>query len=106
MHNIKYKISTYPAKNKGYQSKNKTNGIILAYISNIWRLAEKSSMKFEDDSFQLFVDFLNYIFIHERFCLERAFQKIRIKGDMCNPCCVRPLSENTVKYLYNIEFEK
>ena len=105
MTEVDYIISLFPAKWDGYQSKRGTKGIVKAFVSNIWKLAQEDGMKFKEDIFDLFVDYLNFIFINERYCLERAFQKIRIKGGMCNPCCVSSLVSNTVEYLYGLEFE-
>lgn len=76
MTNIEYKISTYPSKFAGYQSKSGMNGKVTMYISTIWNYSEN----FDD-----FVNYIVFIVILERICLERAFQKIRMKG-RCNPC--------------------
>ena len=73
---IKYIFSTHLSKFGGYQAKNGKNGTITIFISSIY----KSSMNFED-----FVEWLDFYLIVERICLERAFQKIRMKN-RCNPC--------------------
>jgi len=73
---IRYKISTYPSKFGGYHSKNKENGIITAYITRIWNQCQ---------DFDNFVSDFIYINILERICLERGFQKIRMKN-RCKPC--------------------
>lgn len=73
---VEYKISSYPSKFAGYQSKKQTNGTVKIFISTLWKYAPN----FDDFLFQL-----NYIIILERICLERGFQKIRMKN-RCNPC--------------------
>ena len=67
----------YPSKNIGYQSKAREKGEVKLYISTIW----SHSTTFED-----FVEKIIYITILERICLERAFQKIRMKN-RCKPYC-------------------
>lgn len=94
--NVKYTISTNFAKFHGYQSKKGERGEIKLFVAEIW----KDCSNFED-----FVIAISHILTIERYCLERAFNKIRIKGGMCNPCCIMPLADATVKYLFNIEFE-
>jgi hypothetical protein len=104
---VDYKISTYLAKSDGYQSKKGETGKIIAYISNLWKQTEEwanENPKF--DHFELFVDYINLIFIHERYCLERAFQGIKIKGGMCKPCCVHNIVCNTMEYLFGLIFEE
>lgn len=103
---VDYKISTHLAKFDGYQSKKGLDGEIKAYISNIWKRAEESVEELQDiDVYDLFAEYLSVIFIHERYCLERAFQKIRIKGGMCKPCCVEHISLNTMEFLFGLTFE-
>lgn len=101
-YNINYIISIYPSKFDGYQSKKGNQGYITAYISNLWDHAKNGFCGI--GPFQLFVNLLNSIFIHERYCLERAFQKIRIKGGMCNPCCVKNIVNNTIEYLFGLNY--
>lgn len=86
---IKYKISTYPSKFMGYHSKNKENGEVKLYILTIW----KSSLNKFDD----FVYIINHIIILERICLERAFQKIRMKN-RCKPCKMEKYAMEMMKY--------
>ena len=68
-------------------------------------MTENWEEKLETSRFESFVTLLCYMIIHERYCLERAFQKIKIKGGMCKPCCVMHIAENTFDYLFNITFE-
>lgn len=72
---VNYKISSYQSKFLGYQSKKGNFGVIKLFICTIW--------KYSSD-FDTFVDNLNYILITERICLERAFQKIKMR-DRCKP---------------------
>ena len=88
---VKYIISTYPSKFAGYQSKKGPKGIIKTYIYHplYWNSADFSS----------FVLNLIHIILIERICLERAFNKIKIKGGMCNPCCVNKVADKIMEYL-------
>ena len=104
-HNVEYLISTRFSKFDGYQSKKGNQGYIKAYISNLWNMSLESALELSKNQFQLFVDMLNIIIIHERYCLERAFQKIKIKGGMCNPCCVRNIVRNTIQYLFDLDYD-
>ena len=81
MVDVKYLISISASKFHGYQSKKDNMGYVKAFVSNLWDHANAD--------YNLFVLRLIHIFIHERVCLERGFQRIKIKGGMCKPCCVR-----------------
>lgn len=92
MSEIEYITSTYPSKNSAYQSKKGNKGRIKLFISVIWK---------EAIIFDNFVALINFYQIMERYCLERCFQKIRIKGGMCNPnCCIQNITINTFNYLF------
>lgn len=106
IYNVNYLVSTHLSKFSGYQSKKGKEGYIKSYISNIWDITTEWTIRLNKTHFQSFVDFLCYIIIHERYCLERAFQKIRIKGGMCNPCCISNLTDSTFEYLFGIIFEE
>ena len=106
MSEIEYKISTYKSDAAGYQSKKGLIGIITVYISTIWKESEEWALEHNDNPFELFVDYINIVFIHERYCLERAFQKIKTKGGMCNPCCVMNSVDFTTEYLFSLSFKK
>lgn len=82
---VKYVISLHDSKFGGYQSKSNNKGIVKAYVSTIY----KGSYDYDT-----FVIHLIHIILHERICLERAFNKIRIKGGMCNPCCVESIANS------------
>ena len=95
---VEYKVSVSKSKFHGYQSKKGDLGCVKTFVSSIW-----------DDSkedFYLFVLRLIYIIIHERICLERAFQRIKIKGGMCNPCCVRRIAEEVYVTICNFIIEE
>lgn len=81
MSEVEYKISLYPSKFKAYSGKKGKNGYVKLFISNIWEEADKD--------FDLLVMRMICYTLLERICLERAFNKIRIKGGKCNPCCVK-----------------
>lgn len=73
---IEYIISTNKSKFCGYQSKKGNSGTVKVFIPNIYSI----SVDFDD-----FIDWLEFFLIVERICLERAFQKIKMKN-RCNPC--------------------
>jgi hypothetical protein len=77
---VNYKISLHKGKTPARWNINKNKGDITLYISNIWE---------ESESYISFIYWLIYSVIIERVCLERAFNKIRVKGGRCNPCCVK-----------------
>jgi len=106
MTEVDYKISLHPSKSDGYQSKKGLEGGIKAFITNIWNKTKEWAKENQIDHFKLFVDYINLTFICERYCLERAFQKIKIKGGMCNPCCVMKAVDLTVEYLFGLTFEE
>lgn len=72
--NVEYKVSTHSSKFLGYQSKKGNEGIVKVFISNIWKGCNNNFIRFYLT--------LNYITLLERICLERAFQRIRLK-DRC-----------------------
>lgn len=110
---IEYYISNRKAKNPGYQSKKKNKGRIRLSVSEIWKESFdyannncdlriiKNYEDFENFAFTLFIEAIDYYTILERYCLERCFQKIRIKGGMCNDCCTRKITNETMKHIYD-----
>jgi len=98
---VEYKVSTHKSKYEGYQSKKGNTGSVKAFISNLWYGVIRYSKRLGIDIFDLFVESLITIYICERFCLERAFQRIRIKGGACNPCCVQNITLYTTQYLFD-----
>ncbi|KKL98883.1 hypothetical protein LCGC14_1819970 [marine sediment metagenome] len=88
---VEYKISTYPSKFIGYQSKNKNRGEIKIYITSLWKWVHSwrwTKYFVEDETTEIMLDdFINemvFTVIIERICLERAFQKIRMR-ERCKP---------------------
>ncbi|MFW9872941.1 MAG: hypothetical protein ACFFG0_07555 [Candidatus Thorarchaeota archaeon] len=96
--NVNYVISLYPSKSHGYQTKKGRNGKVISYISTIWKECKKE--------FFTFTLHLILIIILERYCLERAFNRIRIKGRMCNPCCVENIALKTYEHLLDFIIEE
>lgn len=94
---VDYIISTFKSKFGAYQSKKGTKGILKLYISSIWSIS--------NNNFEEFLLQLNFFMTVERYCLERAFNKVRIKGGACNPCCVHNISHKTIEYLFNGDSE-
>lgn len=88
---VNYRVSIYASKFLGYQSKSGRKGIVKLYISNIWKWA--------DGDFSVFWKRMIAILLMERICLERAFNKIRIKGGKCNPCCVKPVALEMYEFI-------
>jgi hypothetical protein len=88
---------------------NKDIGRITLYLIPLWDDAIDHSLFKEHDEFntclEKFIDYLNFTYVLERVCIERAHEKIRIKGGRCKPCCVRyfaelmtyPLAWDTIK---------
>lgn len=92
MTEVEYIISTYSSKFAGYQSKKGINGIVKAYINPIYK---------NSSDLLSFTLHLIHIILIERICLERAFNKIRIKGGMCNPCCIDKIADKIMEFLYS-----
>jgi hypothetical protein len=91
-----YKISTYQSKFAGYHWTTSTSeSRITAYISNIWSFAKQQG-KSDDEIFDRFVKELNFIIILERICLERGFNKIRMKN-RCKPCKMEKYAREMIK---------
>lgn len=89
MNEIEYRVSTYPSKFGGYHSTSKGKSTITAYVSNL----------FYEKSFNTFVYNLIFINLIERICLERGFQKIRMKN-RCKPTC--KLEKYTYEMMYYV----
>lgn len=74
---VDYRVSTHLTDYEGYQSKAGNKGTITLFISSIW----EDSGCFDD-----FVERLIWVSLTERVCIERAFQKERMKN-RCKPIC-------------------
>ena len=79
MKNVNYKVSLHKSVSSARWNIKKDKGNIILYVSNIWD---------EFPNFDYFIEYCIYYTLMERICLERAFNKVRIKGGRCNPCCV------------------
>jgi len=78
MSEIDIHISMHPSKFAGYQAKAGSKGKITLFVSTLW---EESQGEFDR-----FVEDLATVYLVERVCLERAFQRIRM-ADRCEPYC-------------------
>ena len=76
-------------KSEGYWNINKDKGRIKFNLSLIY---ENCLSSIYDNIEESIIDRLILIEIMERCCIERAHEKIKIKGGRCNPCCVRNIS--------------
>lgn len=87
MNDVMYKISLYPSRFHAYQTKKGKKGIITQYISN-----------YRIENFDWFVGQLIAFQLLERICLERAFQKIKLKQrcDRCPPKRIADLMLNAM----------
>ncbi|KKK62437.1 hypothetical protein LCGC14_3004320, partial [marine sediment metagenome] len=59
---------------------------------NIWN-ESLTLQQIENQIIPYFTECCIYLILLERICLERAFNKIRIKGGRCNPCCVAKIAQ-------------
>ncbi len=78
MNEIDLRISTHPSEFLGYQAKSGIRGTITLFVSTLWKEAE--------GEFDRFVAELDYVYLLERICIERAFQRIRM-NNRCEPYC-------------------
>src|SRR4030065_2202931 len=76
MPNVEYVVSNYASRFGGYQSKHGTDGVLKVFLPTLWTNGR--------EKFESFVAELTYPIWLERICLERAFQKIRMKN-RCKP---------------------
>lgn len=81
---VKYKISIYLSNCCGYQFKARNKGYVKIYVSNIWFQTYDEKLDINGNFLNFVNNFILYIIL-ERICLEKGFQKIRIKGGSCNP---------------------
>lgn len=73
---VDYKVSLFPSKSVAHQSKNKNRGKVIIYASTLWKASK--------NSFELFAETLVFFTLLERICLERSFQKFRMRN-RCKP---------------------
>jgi len=84
---VEYKYSLNNMDTEGRWNINKSIGIITINLPNIYNITIKFN-KNKDNFVNEFISNLIEIELKERVCIERAYQKIRIKGGKCNPCVV------------------
>lgn len=89
MPSVEFVVSTHFSRFGGYQSKHGTEGTLKLFLPSLWKYAR--------GEFNSFVAEISYTILLERICLERAFQKIRMK----NRCDPKPCKiEQLVKIMY------
>lgn len=86
MLDVNYKVSLHKAKTPARWNINKDKGNIILYIGNIW--SSINNVLNDSNIYEYFIEWSILYILMERICLERAFNKIKIKGGRCNPCCV------------------
>jgi len=89
---VTYEISLNPSRFMGYQSKNKQKGMVKIFPINIFNAIP---------DFKIFVEEIIYFTILERICLERGFQKIRIKN-RCDPCKMRKYAITMYNWIFEM----
>ena len=80
LNNVEYKISLHPSRFVGYQSKNGNRGEVKLYVGTLWFNNSFEEEKDFEKDFEWFLEDFIHTLILERICLERAFQKIRLKN--------------------------
>lgn len=101
---VEYKVSLHEAGHDGRWNINKDLGTITSNLPRLYSRSEKTVTKYwkdtpnnlssiwkgQDDIIDLFTQHLIETEMVERICIERAYQKIRLKGrSRCKPfCCV------------------
>jgi hypothetical protein len=90
---IEYAISTHPSRFMGYQEKSGTRGTIKLYVASIYK-------QYEEEGEPPFVDLLIFYMLVERFCIERAFQHVRMH-QRCKPeCKIAPYAMYAYMHLF------
>jgi len=102
---VEYKVSLHKGNHEGRWNINKDKGYIVFNLPSLydrtmgaierWGKSDNYSKEFmEDMSINFFVGLLIEVELIERVCIERAHQKIRMKGrTRCKPvCCVEKLA--------------
>ena len=92
---VEYKYSLYQGKYPAYWNINKDSGKITFYLGEIWNIAQSRTKPNVEgwDELDSFIDELLFYDISERFCIERAHEKIRMPKGKCNPCCVSYITQ-------------
>ena len=99
---VDYRYSLQESKTDGRWNINKEKGAITFNLPRLYSSAEKIVKKWnekeyrytEEDTFNLFLLHMQETEMIERVCIERAYQKIRMKGrSRCKPfCCVEKVA--------------
>ncbi len=89
---IEYTISTRSSRFMGYQEKSGARGTIKLYVASIYKQHEEDG--------EPFVNLLIFYMLVERYCIERAFQKIRMH-QRCEPeCKIAPYAMFAFEHLF------
>ena len=87
---VDYRYNITSSKYPAYWNINKDIGKITFHLGEIWDHSQNDlTGDICDDPVDNFIDDLIYYDLSERICLERAHEKIKIKGGRCKPCCVQ-----------------
>ena len=86
---VDYLYNLNPSKFPAYWNINKNGGKITFHLGEIWDHSQTELTGDIGDEFDCFLDDLIFYDLSERICLERAHEKIKIKGGHCKPCCVK-----------------
>ena len=76
-------------------------GEITQYLGSVYEEAsEHSDDPFdEDEVICTITGVLVFGYLMERICIERAHEKIRLKGNHCNPCCVKRVANTMFSHI-------
>jgi len=89
---VNYVYTLRDGKHPAYWNINKDDGKITFRLGFIWDISQEEDsvtiMPKENDELDKFINDLIFYDLSERICIERAHEKILIKGGRCNPCCV------------------
>jgi len=97
MLDVEYKVSLHESKTAGRWNINKEQGAITFNLPILYENAKYYVEKYktkhdteeytEDVNINLFISLLIETEVVERVCIERAYQKLKIKGGRCKPYC-------------------
>lgn len=93
--NVEYKLSLHNARHSAYWEREGDSGLIVFNLPNLYHEAENDSPYWNGSSdeniiIDNFIKDLIYTDICERVCLERSYQKLKVRGNKCKPeCCVK-----------------
>lgn len=80
---------------------NKETAIIRLWLPPIWQEAQRTSPDpgNEEETLRDFIGCISFSYLMERICVERAYQKIRLKRDHCTPCCVKDIANHMFDHI-------